>query len=307
MMLMQGVKNNVRLHFKFAREPQQRIKNDDDEDVEVFLEDSEGNVPETYDGYDGHRRDGSSDNDVGPERPQAEHTTCKKRKRAVNDSSPSINDKGSTKDVIENNNCDSGVCGAPMDTIRNKPHTPKTIITYTIDYSVDFGRMERLLGVDIHALDEHPSLEEAIPLLSEEEEEQNEEVEDNDSEKGDESVVQRKNNIASRNDAEYEEVDMSDDEDDDSPPIENKNSPSCGGDRFGVYIHPENVVAFLDRTNLNLNDRSVFYFLLTFPFYEHEWDIPGFVCGALFDDDDDDDDDNDEEDIQDQICCLPCN
>ena len=157
-------------------------------------------------------------------------------------------------------------------------------------------------------MDEYPSLEEAIPLLNEEEEEQNEEVKHNDSEKGDEGVVQRKNDITSRNDAEYEEVEMSDGDDDDSSPIENNNTSSGGGDRFGVYIHPENVVAFLDRTNLNLNDRSVFYFLLTFPFYEHEWDIPGFVFGALFDDDDDDDDDdNDEEDIQDQICCLPCN
>lgn len=62
------------------------------------------------------------------------------------------------------------------------------------------------------------------------------------------------------------------------------------GDRFGVFIDPKNVVAFLDRANINLNERSVFHFLLTFPFYEHEWDIAGFLLNALFDDDDQDDD-----------------
>ena len=34
----------------------------------------------------------------------------------------------------------------------------------------------------------------------------------------------------------------------------------------------------------------MFHFLLTFPFYEHEWDIAGFLLNALFDDDDQDDD-----------------
>ncbi len=37
---------------------------------------------------------------------------------------------------------------------------------------------------------------------------------------------------------------------------------------------------FLDRANINLNERSVFHFLLTFPFYEHEWDIAGFLLNA---------------------------
>jgi hypothetical protein len=33
-------------------------------------------------------------------------------------------------------------------------------------------------------------------------------------------------------------------------------------------------------------DITVFFFLMTFPFYEHEWDIVGFLLKAVFDSDD---------------------
>ena len=60
------------------------------------------------------------------------------------------------------------------------------------------------------------------------------------------------------------------------------------GDWFGVFVDPQNVIVFLDRANINLDDGSVFYFLLSFPFYEHEWDIAGFLFNALFGDEDGD-------------------
>jgi len=303
-MLMQGVENNVRLHFKFVREPQHQtedesnptLTDDSDDDVEVLLADSDGCA----------RRDGSS-NDVKNER-QHDKKPSKKRKRTTNDT---IRDKGSTEeeDVDENNN-GSRNRDDPMDTTRNEKFTPKTIITYKIDYSVDFGKMKRLLGVDIYALDEHPSLEPAIPLQDEDAVEQVDE-ESNNMKNSVDGKVQRNDKITSTGEDDiFEEVEMSDNGDDnDDSQSKGNNSSGGGGDRFGVYINPENVVAFLDRTNLNLNDRSVFYFLLTFPFYEYEWEIPGFVFDALFDDEDDDDDDEDDAEqwnIRDEPRCLPC-
>ena len=95
---------------------------------------------------------------------------------------------------------------------------------------------------------------------------------------------------------------MSEDDDDDGvdpgdgvPGDDDGGDDGAARDRFGVFVDPENVVAFLDRANINLDEKSVFHFLLTFPFYEHEWDIAGFIFDALFDDEDDDDDDYDED------------
>ena len=65
------------------------------------------------------------------------------------------------------------------------------------------------------------------------------------------------------------------------------------GDRFGVLVDPQSVVGFLDRVNMNLNEQSVIYLLLTLPFYEHEWDMSGFVLSSMFNDDDDDMDEED--------------
>ena len=73
-------------------------------------------------------------------------------------------------------------------------------------------------------------------------------------------------------------------------------------DRYGVSIHLQNIVTFLDCTkNINLTESSIFYFLLTFPYYEHEWDVAGLILSSIYnddvDDDDDDDDDNEAEEV----------
>ena len=78
------------------------------------------------------------------------------------------------------------------------------------------------------------------------------------------------------------------------------------GDRFGVFVDPQCIVGFLDRVNMNMNEQSVVYFLLTFPFYEHEWDMSGFVLSSMFDGDDDDDDmDDEDEDGSTEEVCYP--
>ncbi len=300
-MMMNGVKNNVRLHFKFVREPQHHADDDDDDD-DVFL---------AHSNHNDDRRDSSSDKDVNNDTTHDEQIG-RKRKRKMSDFEATNNGKGPIKDVDERSNRGGGRnnCLDSMDTTsKDKKYTPKTIITYKIDYSVDFGKIERLVGVDIYASDEHPSLEAATPLLNDE---IVEEEGDCDYTSGVAEEVEKIDNKS--NDAGFDKVDMSDDDDDDDESNDNNNStPSTennnlgNGDRFGVYINPENVVAFLDRMNLNLNDRSVFYFLLTFPFYEHEWDIPGFILDALFDDDDNEEEAEDEEEwnFKDQPCCLP--
>ncbi|EJK66933.1 hypothetical protein THAOC_12093, partial [Thalassiosira oceanica] len=107
---------------------------------------------------------------------------------------------------------------------------------------------------------------EAIPIVDEEDGEDEEDLED----------------PPPKGTDEYEEAQMEDDA--------SADQASDSADRFGVFIHLENVVAFLKRSGLRLNEHSVFYFLLSFPFYEHEWDISGFLLSMLGDEDDDDED-----------------
>ena len=42
---------------------------------------------------------------------------------------------------------------------------------------------------------------------------------------------------------------------------------------------------------MNANDQFVFRFLLMFPFYEHEWDVSGFLLSSLIDDETDGEED----------------
>ena len=270
---MQGVKENVRLHFTFLREPQH--ESDGDEDDEVIYADA-----------DEYSSDG-----CGEESKSNEQPTKKRKRTAAKDDSPLPSDRDSN-------------------------FTPKTIVTYKIDYSVDYGKMEQLLGVDVYASGKHPSAHEAIPIIDDSSVDEANDDEANGCDDDSNHCLgnnccKGEENDTKKSPTHFEEVEMSDDDDNSCNNEDVKNDDSQR-DRFGVFINPENVVAFLDRTNINLNEQSVFYFLLTLPFYEHEWDISGFLLSALFDEDEDDlgEEDSAAEDFScDRPCCSgdqPC-
>ena len=288
---MQGVKQNIRLYFTFLREPQHEAEcsgTGNEDDVVAFLS--------------GPGNDSSEDkNDLNGTSEQP----SKKRRRVFmkedHETDDEISGSGSNNDNFNSQQQHD-----------NNSFTPKTIVTYKIDYSIDHGEMKPLLGVDVYALGEYPSVEEAIPMMDDEQDE-SEEILDT-GEQGEHNGVstEEKDNRKQSTSAEFEDIIMSEDDENNSHTDENNGN----GDRFGVYINPENVVSFLDRANMNLNEQSVFYLLLTFPFYEHEWDIAGFLLSALDDEDDEEDDKYEDEDSEangkgnycsdDQPCCLPC-
>ena len=315
-----AVEGYVRLHFTFLREPQHDVVTGDDngEHNEIFYADA--------DDYFSDDDDHDGEDSTGNEQPS------KKRKRASKDTATPAS-AGATK---ESDETDDEIIGDDEQNNKatedsqaisagDKKFTPKTIITYKIDYSIDYGKKEQLLGVDIYALGEHPSPEEAMPMINDEVDEEEDGAE-NYSEPMNEDKVGPDNNTSTKEKdkqspssaEEFEDIEMSDD--DDNNPNNEENSTE-NGDRFGVYINPENVVAFLDRTNMNFNEQSVFYLLMTLPFYEHEWDISGFLLSALFDEEDDEENE-DEEELEegedgrgagckedctgDQPCCVPC-
>ena len=67
-------------------------------------------------------------------------------------------------------------------------------------------------------------------------------------------------------------------------------------DRFVAGIDPDLLQQFLMATELGpVDDVSAFFILMTFPFYEHEWDLVGLLLDAVFGDATDDEDSDDDE------------
>ena len=277
--MMREVNDNVRLHFTFVREPQQNNTANDG--------DSKGEAVRHAD-----TDDDNHDVDVDESR-YSDSGDAEKRKR--NEGSEKSNKRTCTQqqddDETSNDTTDNN----------NYSFTPKTIVTYKIDMSVDYGQMKTLLGVDIYALGEHPSVEEAVPMMHEEDggDEDEDDVDqmaadgqDNESEAADcdgveeeeRGVPNSKEKALSKGNDEFEEIDMEDTED-------SAQGDAGKGDRFGVFVDPQSIVGFLDRVNMNLNEQSVIYFLLTLPLYEHEWNISGFVLSSFDDVEMDEDED----------------
>lgn len=261
--MMRGVNDNVRLHFTFVREPQQNDTANN--------ETSKGEAVLRVDVVDDDNRDADIE--------ESNYTADDAGKRKRNDqNSEKCNKRTCTQqqdetDVDEiSNDADNN----------NESFTPKTIVTYKIDMSVDYGQMETLLGVDIYALGEHPSVEEAVPMMHEEdgEDEMSDDDEEGDKSNTDSNGGEEEREALPQCNDDFEEIEMANSDD------SAQGGDAGKGDRFGVFVDPQSIVGFLDRLNMNLNEQSVIYLLLTIPLYEHEWDMSGFVLSSMFDDDD---------------------
>ena len=282
---MQGVNENIRLHFSFLREPQFH-----DNTVGA---DSHGLIHEVDSvqcSNGEHKTDSKQDS-----------TVRAKRKRG--DSLDDTNNTKKQKQCIDNEmNCNDST-----EEYHGNGFIPKTIITYRVDYSVDWGRQQRLFGVDIYAAGEFPSVEEAIPIMDDDNSlsDTDSDGEKNIDANGDENFNGSNDKQSTAGSSEFEDIEMSSNGDQSNEGVLRDDAEAA--DRFGVFVDPENTLAFLERLNANFNEQSVFHFLLMFPFYEHEWDISGFLLSSLCDDDEDDCDEemSNEEDLKEGVC-IPC-
>ena len=67
-------------------------------------------------------------------------------------------------------------------------------------------------------------------------------------------------------------------------------------DSYTAYLDPDILHEFLDWNEFTMHDGTAFFLLMTFPYYEHEWDLVGFVLDEVFGGSDDDDDHCDNDD-----------
>mmetsp|Transcript_19658 Transcript_19658/g.39557 ORF Transcript_19658/g.39557 Transcript_19658/m.39557 type:complete len:459 (+) Transcript_19658:71-1447(+) len=283
--------DHVKLYFSFLREPQRPSADEsrpsDNGSDDIIYADRQDT------GF-------SKEDELKTEDGKPQHKKCKRKFKEDEVTSEEHQMKKSKQNNVRN---------SPANYVESQTSdneqilSPKTIVIYNIDLSVDNGKVEPLLAVQVLALGNHPSVEPAVPMDEGDVDGDDDEGADaeNDAQcnvsciDGGSNRSKEKNgsgkltgysqNIGKekkKNVEESEEIVMSKDDEhsDDGDDIDK-------ADRFGVFIEPVNVVKFLEMTSLNLNDQSVFYFLMTFPFYEHEWDISGFLCSAVFDEDED--------------------
>jgi hypothetical protein len=147
-----------------------------------------------------------------------------------------------------------------------------TTVTYSIDMSRNHGPNERLLWVQVFAMGSAPS---HLPARAMEEME---------------------------GDAEWEDMDQ--DEEDNEKVMEDKagDADDTGGDcdRYVAHMDPDALGRFLEWSGLGpINEATAFFLLMTFPFYEHEWDLVGFTLDSVFGFNDDDDEN--EQDMDDDL------
>lgn len=163
--------------------------------------------------------------------------------------------------------------------IKNREETG-THVTYSIFLARDYGPKEQLVSIEVIASGEGPSAEEAIPM-----------EEDDDDEWEDISCVENEGgNDAIMLGNEGVNRDAMDDRSRDHQSMLTAKSkgPSIipdGKDRFAAYVNPETLTNFVSWLQLNIDDVNSIYFLMSFMFYEHEWELVRFLMDCVFGED----------------------
>lgn len=153
----------------------------------------------------------------------------------------------------------------PDDIVHESIPHEGTHIIYTIEVSKDFGERLRLLVVECWAPGEAPSMLPALPIDG---------WEDMDDEE------------------DQEPMDAIKEDDDDLKDVTIEGNSSDAQhlvDRFAAYMDPDAVQQFRTWSTLKMDDVPLFFLLMTFPFWEQEWDLVGFILEGVFGDDDEDD------------------
>ncbi len=109
-------------------------------------------------------------------------------------------------------------------------------------------------------------------------------------------VQAKKKQRTSRKAEDPEEMGQSHENDDD---LDNDNEniiENDNRDQYVAFLDPDVMQSFLESAGmLPMHDGIAFFLLMTFPFFEHEWDLVGFVLDQFFGGEGDDGGDDDDE------------
>lgn len=175
---------------------------------------------------------------------------------------------------------------------RIDPGIDPPTVWYSIDLSDGMGPLQRLLWVQVWA-DGHRRAEHLTAVNLEEDEDGSEDGwEDIDEDDNEVDVIQEQKRQRMDDKMEQREVMKQPNE---SKVLETPGSSTAErADRYVAGIDPEVLQTFVDWIGLGSNsgasEVTVFFLLMTFPFFEHEWDIIGYLLESVFGAGSDDDD-----------------
>ena len=156
------------------------------------------------------------------------------------------------------------------------PTNKGTNVVYTIWLSHNYGPKEIFINIEVIASGDTPSTQKAISMFESDDDEEvctDVIVSDDECEKMDESSSTT--NVTKTNN-------------------NNNNSPlEDGKDYYNTFVNPSILTDWHTTWKSKSDDVATLYLLMTFPFYENEWDIVGFLMDTCFDPMDDDSDEND--------------
>ena len=172
-------------------------------------------------------------------------------------------------------------------------------VWYSIDVSRDDGPREKMLWVKVFCAGSVPSTLPAKNLEEGDDEEGGWEDIDDDDDDDNESTEQAESKLKK---ARIEEGESDEDEKmKEAKDSDDKDADGDGGevpleDRFTAGMDPDALEQFMHWVRLGkMDDATVFFLLMTFPFYEMEFDLTGFVLDAVFGPDDDEEEAADDE------------
>jgi hypothetical protein len=170
-----------------------------------------------------------------------------------------------------------------------------TILTYTIDFSFDPLRAkDKLLWVQVAADGNHPSKNPARDMADAAADDDEDEADWSDVDSVDEDNTgndvsidneRKTNNDPSRKRAKttYEDgVDESGPNNNDAADKSTTNQHDDACDRFMAGMDPDILSEFVKVTACSMDEATAFFLLMSFPFYEMEWDLVGFVLESVF-------------------------
>ena len=164
-------------------------------------------------------------------------------------------------------------------------------IRYSIEMSVNYQQRENLIVVEAWAANNWPSIQKAVCI--------NRLMEDADEDGGWEDIEEDEEgkiafeeptirNVEENTETNAKRQKLNDSKDDESALPSNKTeSDDDEPDSYLAYLNPDILHEFLNLSGIQsdeMHEGTAFFLLMTFPFYEQEWDLVGYLLEEVFGD-----------------------
>eukprot|EP00535_Pseudo-nitzschia_heimii_P000359 CAMPEP_0197187982 /NCGR_PEP_ID=MMETSP1423-20130617/16979_1 /TAXON_ID=476441 /ORGANISM="Pseudo-nitzschia heimii, Strain UNC1101" /LENGTH=301 /DNA_ID=CAMNT_0042639705 /DNA_START=23 /DNA_END=928 /DNA_ORIENTATION=- len=176
-------------------------------------------------------------------------------------------------------------------------------IRYSIEMSVNHQQRRNLIVIELWTANDGPSTQKAVCInqmleIASENDNDWEDIEcggDKDHENLKSTL--RHSNESSRINRKRQRLDSSQESSGIDHPIIGSANYGDEQDSYSAYLDPETLHEFLELAAIStegdeMHEGTAFFLLMTFPFYEHEWDLVGYLLEEIFGDGEDEEEED---------------